>query len=125
MHDDKGAMIWLIWAVDTETKDLHLDVIKERNSTNLKIFINNHVEPGTHIVHDGWQAYSFLGREDSVYTLETFNHGANNFGQGNHSTSHIEGIWAWIKSEIKFIYQIIPHSHFILYIREMEYDLLS
>ena len=94
MHDNKGAIIWLVGAIDTETKELRLDVIKERNSTNLKIFINNHVEPGTHIVHDSWRAYSFLDGEDSIYTHETLNHGAGNFGQGNHSSSHIEGIWA-------------------------------
>ena len=121
LHDNKDAMIWLVGAIDTETKELRLDIIKERNSTNLKIFINNHVESGTYIVHDGWRAYSFLDGEDSVYTHKTFNHRAGNFGQGNYSTSHIEGIWAWIKSEIKFIYQIIPHTHFKLYNREMEY----
>ena len=74
LNDDEGAMIWLVGAVDTETKELLLDVIKERNSTNLKIFINSHVEPGIHIVHDGWRAYSFLNGDDSIYTHETFNH---------------------------------------------------
>ena len=52
-------MIWLVGAVDTETKKLSLDVIKERNSTNLKILVINHIEPGTHIVHDHWRAYCF------------------------------------------------------------------
>jgi len=59
LDDDEGAMIWLVGAVDTETKELLLDVIKERNSTNLKIFINNHEEPGTHIVNDAGEPTAF------------------------------------------------------------------
>ena len=38
--------------------------------------------------------------DDSVYTEEEHNYGAGNFGHRIHSTSHIEGIWNWIKSEI-------------------------
>ena len=83
---------------------MSLDVIKERNSTNLKILVTNHIEPGTHIVHDHWRAYCFLDGDDSVYTNQIFNHIAGNFGLGNHSISHIESIWSWIKSEIKFMW---------------------
>ena len=32
--------------------------MKERNSDNLKIFVQNHIEPGTHITHDGWAGYT-------------------------------------------------------------------
>jgi len=63
-----------------------------RNAENLKIFITNHIIPGTNIIHDGWRAYSFLDSEDSVYTHEEFNHGQGNFGHGVHSTSLIESI---------------------------------
>ena len=42
----------MVGAVDADTKQLRLDVINERNSTNLKIFVYNHIVPGTHIVHE-------------------------------------------------------------------------
>jgi len=65
----------------------------------------------------------FLDFDDSVYTHEEHNHGAGNFGHGLNSTSHIEGVWSWIKSEIIFLYRIIPHNHYIYFIKELNLDL--
>ena len=72
----------VVGAVDTNTKQICLDIINERNSANLKIFVYNHIVPGTHIIHDGWSGYIFLNDDDSVYTEEEHNHGAGNFGHG-------------------------------------------
>ena len=99
--------------MDTETNELRLDVVKERTTENLKTFVYNHIIPGTLIVHDGWRSYSFLDDDDSVFTHEEYNHAHGNFGRGSHSTSNIERCWNWIKSEIKFLYRIIPHEHYI------------
>ena len=92
-----------------------------RNANHLKIFITNHIIPGINIIHDGWRAYSFLDSDDSVYIHEEYNHGQGNFGYGLHSRSHIESVWNTIKSEIKFLYRIIPHSNYIYYLRESEF----
>ena len=45
---------------------------------------------GTHITHDGWQGYSFLKDDDSVWTDEEHNHAHGDFGYGKCITSHIE-----------------------------------
>ena len=37
------------------------------------------------------------------------------------STSHIEGIWSYLKKIITSIYVIIPNENFILYLRESEF----
>ena len=73
MHDDKGVQIWLVGALDTDTKEVRFDIIKERNAANLKILVFNHIEAGSHIVQDGWPDYNFLDGNDSVYTHETHN----------------------------------------------------
>ena len=121
LKDDKGNKIWIVGAVDTDTKELRMDIMSNRNSSNLKIFITNHIIPGTNIIHDGWRGYAFLNSDNSVYTNEEYNHAYGNFGQGLHSTSHIESVWNSIKSEIKFLYRIIPHSNYIYYLRESEF----
>lgn len=64
-HRD-GRQILLIGAIDTISKKVRLDVIPERNTENIKIFVRNHILPGTNITHDGWLGYRFLDEEDSV-----------------------------------------------------------
>ena len=121
LHDDSGRQIWVVRAIDKEDKDLRLDIINGRTQANLKTFVVNHIAPGTHLVHDGWVSYTFLDSEDSVYTDEEHNHGAGNFGEDLNSTSYLEGVWSWIKSEIKFLYRIMPHNRYIYSIKESEY----
>ena len=91
-HKD-GKQVWIVGAIDTTTKNVRLDYLPERNGHNLKIFVNNHILPGTNLTHDGWQGYNFLDNEDSVWTHETHNHGYRDFGFGSHSTSHIEAFF--------------------------------
>ena len=75
LYDDLGRQIWVVGAIDDESKDIRLDLINERNQINLKTFFYNHIIPGTHVVHDGWSAYAFLDSDDSIYTHEEHNHG--------------------------------------------------
>ena len=84
-------------AVDTETKELRMDIMVNRNANYFKIFITNHIIiPGTNIIHDGWRAYSLLDSHDSVYIHEEYNHCQGNFGYGLVSTSHIESEFRYI-----------------------------
>ena len=54
----------------------------------------------------------FLNGDNSIYSEEELNPGAGNFWHGAHSASYIEGILNWIKSDIKFLYRIIPHQNY-------------
>ena len=101
VHDDNNQQIWIVGAKETLSNKFRLDIINTRNAVNLKIFVENHIEPGTKIVTDGWAGYSFLDdSENSVYECEIHNHGAGDFGFGLSSTSHIENILANIKIKL-------------------------
>ena len=91
-HNENGQT-WVVGGIDTHLKNLRLDIIRQRNSNNLEIFVNNHFLEGTHFTHDGWQGYNFLN-SDINYTHEIHNHGAGDFGLSSHSTSHIEAVWS-------------------------------
>ena len=93
LHNDQGDQIWVVGAKETSSNKLRIDVMSIRNSSNLEIFVKNHVKAGTTIVTDGWDGYSFLESDNSVWPHEIYNHEAGNFGLGSHSTSHIEITW--------------------------------
>lgn len=40
---------------------------------------------------------------------------------GELSTSHIENTWAYLKASLKNIYNIIPKSNYVYFIRECEF----
>ena len=42
LHDEKDMQIWLVGAVDPETKALRLDIAKDRTSETLKSFVYNY-----------------------------------------------------------------------------------
>ena len=91
---ENGNQIWVAGCIDTTTKAVRIDVIPSRNAQNIKIFVQNHILPGSHITHDGWAGYSFLDNNDeSVWTHETHNHALGDFGYGLSSTSHIKQFW--------------------------------
>ena len=91
---ENGNQIWVAGCIDTTTKAVRIDVIPSRNAQNIKIFVQNHILPGSHITHDGWDGYSFLDNNDeSVWTHETHNHALGDFGYGLSSTIHIEQFW--------------------------------
>ena len=121
LHDENNNQVWLVGALETKSKKLRMDIINERNEENLKIFISNHIAPGTHIVTDGWPTYDFLDGYDSFWTSEKHLHAQGVRGYGEHSTSKIEVTWSHIKNQITSIYNIIPKSNYIYYIREAEF----
>ena len=120
MHEQQ-KQIWLVGGIDTTTKAIRLDIVPERNSINLKYFIENHIEPGTNISHYSWPGYSFPNDNDSVWTHEVHIHGGGDFGYGAHSTSHIEQFWGQLKSIIKKNYSIFPKTGFVYYVQEAEF----
>ena len=74
--------ICLVGAIESRSKKLRLDVINIRNEENIRIFITNHIEPGTHIISDGWPSYNFLDGNESVWTHEIHNHSLGDWGFG-------------------------------------------
>ena len=51
-------------------------------------------------------------------------HNEGQFGVGNQSTSHIEGLWSHLKEKIKKTHHVIPAKNIIKFIREAEYKYL-
>jgi len=79
MHEDQKP-IWLVGGIDMTSKAVSLDIVPERNTINLKYFVENHIKPGTNISHDGWPGYNFLDDYDSVWTHKVHIHGGGDFG---------------------------------------------
>lgn len=123
-NTEDNTQIWIVGAIDTQTRKTRYDNINIRDANNLRIFFTNHIYHGNHITHDGWLGYNFLNEEDSPWTHEVHNHGHGDFGFGENSTSHIEQCWAHLKKFIKTIYGYIPSKNFIYYFREAEFRII-
>lgn len=122
-HEEDGSQIWIVGAIETESRKKRFDILPNRSSVNLKKFAVNHILPGTHITHDGWRGYNFWGDDELLCTEEIHDHGGGDFGTGKNSTSNIEHTWSHMKNQIKNIYNIIPKTNFIYYFREAEFRL--
>ena len=85
--NDNGTQVWLMGVKDITTKNVRLDILPNISSANIKIFVKNHIQPGSHITHEGWKSNNFL---DSYWTYESHNHGHGDFGYDLNSKSHIE-----------------------------------
>ena len=98
---------------------MRFDFVNERTSENLKIFVLNHIEAGTHITHEGWSGYNFLNdHNEPIWTHEAHMHGGGDFGYGNSSTSYIEHTWVNLKQIIKNIYGNVQNKNWIYYFRD-------
>jgi len=76
----------------------------------MKLFINNHIKKENNIIADGWPSY--LDNINSHYYHEVHVHGPNDqFGFGQHSTRHIEGVWSILKRIINKVYSQIPNNY--------------
>ena len=119
-HNKNGEQIWLIGGIETKEKRMRLMLSKVRNAVTLEKFVNENFYEGTHFTHDGWNGYIFLDNNIS-FTHEEHLHGGGDFGYGSYSTSHIEGLWNYIKKIFIRIYYIMPRFHLLLYLREIEF----
>lgn len=116
--------MWLIGAIETKSRKLRCDFVRHRTSANLNIFVTNHIEPGTHIITDGFSSYAFLDNEDvSVWTHEAHSHARGDWGSGSSSTSHIEHTWAHLIEQVKLIYGNIKSYNWIYFFKEAEFRL--
>jgi len=107
----KGAALkrncnWVVGAVDTKTKRLALQAVKERNANALIEFINKSVKKGSTIYTDKWPAYNGLTKEG--FTHLTVNHKiqfTNRLSDGTTvHTQNIEARWGNMKKYLHMHY---------------------
>ena len=72
-----------------------------RDTNVIKGIIKTHIKSGNVVISINWAT-----------------HGHGDFGAGSDSTSHIEQLWAHLKSIIKKIYHTILTKNFLLFMRE-------
>lgn len=44
--------VWVVVAIESDTRKMRFDIINTRNGDNLKIFVFNHIGAGTLIISD-------------------------------------------------------------------------
>ena len=115
-----GRQIWILGAINTQTKEFRLEATLDRSEATLKKFIMKYIEEGNTIITDGWAGYNFLNNNSS-YNHITHIHGGGDFGFGIQSTSHIESLWAIIKAKIKATYKVIPNVNLMKFLKEAEF----
>ena len=111
-----GVQHWLIGLLNTETKDLRIEVVIDRREETLKTIIENHIGKGNYIISDACKGYAFLNAPNSGYEHHIYNHSRGNFGRGIDSTSRIESIWAELKYDLNKIYKTILSTNHIYFL---------
>ena len=71
-----GHQIWILVAINTQSKDFRLEATIDRSEVTLKKYIMKYIEEGNSIITDSWAVYNFM----------------NNSPLYNHIT-HIHGKW--------------------------------
>ena len=94
-----------------------------RDSDTLKAFITSNIAIGNYLVKGGWSGHDWINARNSGYRHYEHIHSHNDFGRGLESTSHIEGVWAQLKSEIKSTYKMIPSFNLLFFIKEAEWKI--
>lgn len=80
-HTKKGESVWVLGVINNQDKnEFRLEVTTNRNSDNLKLFVEKYIGKGNTIISDGWPGYAFLDHANSGYSHDTHNHGHGNFG---------------------------------------------
>ena len=124
MNRNNNEQIWVVGVKVTTSNKFRLNIIKTRNSNNLKIIVENYIEPCIKIVTEGWTRYQFLDNaESSIWEHEIHLYGAGDLGFGINSIANIENLWANLKYQNKSIYNKIPNKNFI-YFKESEFLLI-
>ena len=116
-----GEQTWVVGLINSETNQIRLEIVKNRDTETLKSIITKYVGVGNYIVTDAWNGYSFLSSPNSGYFHHIYNHGAGLFGSGADSTSRIESVWSELKMLLKKIYVSIRPQHFLYFLKEVEY----
>ncbi|XP_071494348.1 uncharacterized protein [Diadema antillarum] len=108
--DPRGLKIWIFGMVERSSNRLILYPVERRDETTLIPLIERHVEKGSTIYSDGWQAYSSLNsRGYHHFTVEhkhTFVQRYRNTSTGAEKVVHtntIEGSWKISKDHFRRI----------------------
>ena len=115
----KGKQIWVLNIINTSNKEFRIVIALNRDTSNLKKFITFFVPPGNNIITDGWRAYNFL--TELGYCRLKHDHGRNDWGYGNESTSHSQNIWNDLQAEIQQTYRSIQNKDFYYILRKAEF----
>ena len=96
---------WLFGGVDTQTGEIFICLVPDREGPTLHAVIQRHILPGTTIHSDGWRAYQAIPNIPNVvppYTHSVVLHNANFVDPvtGTH-TQGIERLWRTMKLPMK------------------------
>ena len=56
---ENGQKIWIVGCKNNYTGNIRVDIFKNRNTNDLKLFIENHIKIHNNIITDGWSSYQF------------------------------------------------------------------
>lgn len=108
---------WVIGIINVATRVIRLEISPIRDTNVLKDIIKTHIKSGNISISDNWPGYHWLSNPASGYYHHVHTHSHGDFGSGTDSNSHIEQLWAHLKSIIKNLYHI--HRKFcIIFERE-------
>lgn len=115
-----GKRGWVLGMHDFNSQEIRLFQLNDRSEESIRSLIEENVEPGSVIVHDGWASYSFLNNNEKYYNVEHI-HGNFDWGFGEESTSQIESEWSYLKRSMLSLYNTFPSSKSIGFLREIEW----
>ncbi|CAI5456573.1 unnamed protein product [Caenorhabditis angaria] len=103
--------IWIFGLIERGTDDVAMMEVPRRDAATLLPLIQQHVEPGTLIVSDGWRAYGGIKNLQEDYDHKFVNHKVNFVDPTDPRvhTQSIESTWRALKTSLKQYYGI-PHS---------------
>ena len=122
VHDYNGQQEWVVGLIDIGSKNIPLELVKQRNTDIIKKIILHHVGWNNNIISDGWEAYNWLNFHNYHHIVHV--HGRHDFGHGTESTNHIESIWAYLKGLIIKIYTALLPDNFFYYLKEIEFAIM-
>ena len=56
---ENGQKIWIVECKNNYMGNIRVDIFKNRNTNDLKLFIENHIKIHNNIITDGWSSYQF------------------------------------------------------------------
>ena len=119
VHDYNGQQEWVVGLIDIDSKNIQLELVKQRNTDIIKKIILRHVGRNNNIIIDGQEVYNWLNFHNYHHIIHV--HGRHDFGHGTESTSHIESIWDYFKTLIIKIYTSLLPENFFYYLKEIEF----
>ena len=97
---------WVFGGIQRGTKKCFLVEVERRDADTLLPIIQQYIEPGTHIIHDGWRAYNNIHLLPENYTHATIIHAENFVDPANPEThtQSIESVWGRAKRMLRHQY---------------------